>query len=368
MKHQLNPVFALPASFPLARWWPLLGALGLACALGAAPGVASAQSSAPPAAGTASVAIHTAPLSTVWVQPERSAAAQVLARNEARLAAEVPGTVLRWYADVGQTVRAGQVLAQIDPTDLDLALRRAEAARDAAQARLNLAQSQLKRAQELVAQGFFSQEALSQRETEVALLSAERSSAQAQWQTAQRQRAKTTLRAPFAGTVTQRLAQTGEMLAPGSVLFVVTQTAQAEVSAQLPPAEVAGLRASPSVHFEADSGLRQPVAVRWLRTSAALQGGSRTQTVRLGFVQADATPPPGSSGVLRWRDPTPHLPPSLVVRRGEQLGVFVREGNQARFVPLPGAQEGRAAATTLNASTPIVVRGQASLRDGQPLN
>ena len=55
------------------------------------------------------------------------------------------------------------------------------------------------------------------------------------------------------------------------------------------------------------------------------------------------------------------------------LGVFVQRGSgasaAARFVPLPGAQEGRAAALPagLDAATPVIVRGQGALQNGLPI-
>lgn len=344
-------------------------ALALCCSY---PLLGSAQDAASPptpaaTANNVNSGLQVARLDAVWVYPARSAAAQVVPRNESRLAAEVSGPLLRWHADVGATVRAGDVLAQIDPTDLDLALQRAQAARDAAQARLALAQAQLSRARELVAQGFFSQEALAQRQTEVALLQAERDSAQAQWQIARRQRDKTTVRAPFAGAVVQRLAQTGEMVAPGTVLFVLAQTGEPEISTQVTPAEVAGLRAAREIAFDPDGGA-SPLAARLLRVTPTLQGTSRTQTARLAFAAASGGAPAGISGVLRWNDPTPHVSPTLVVRRGSQLGIFVQAQGRARFVALPGAQEGRAAPVSLPGDTAIVVQGQGSLRDGQALN
>ena len=327
--------------------------------------LAWAQSTATVAAPPAP-AVRTARLDAVWEYPWRSAPAQVVARNESRLASEVGGTLLRWTADVGASVKAGEVLAQIDPADLELALQRADAARAAAQARLNLGEAQLARARELVEQGFFSQEALAQRETEVALQMAELAQAQAQWQTAKRQRDKATLRAPFAGTVVQRLAQQGEAVAAGTVLYVLSQQGAAEISATVSTQEVASLRRAQERRFE-PQGESTDWPLTLLRVTPTVQPGSRTQTARLTF-QSQDPPPTGSSGVLRWRDPTPHVPATLLVRRGSGLGVFVQSGTRARFVALPRAEEGRAAPIELPADTAIVVQGQAALRDGQPLN
>jgi RND family efflux transporter MFP subunit len=309
----------------------------------------------------------TARLDQIWQFPQRSAPAQVVARNESRLSAEVSGTVQRWSADVGATVARGEILVQLDPTDLQLRLQRAEAALAAAQARLQLAQAQQQRARELVAQGFFSQEALAQRDTDVMLQEAETRSARLQVDTARRDLAKTTVRAPFAGTVLQRMAQLGEAVQPGGALLVLAETQNPELQAQVVPAELDGLRRSAAMRFEPEGSHEPAVAVKLLRVAAAVQASSRTQTVRLGLL-AGSEPPPGTQGVLRWQDPTPHLPARTVVKRGTALGVFVREGQQARFVPLPEAQEGRMVATRLPPETEIVVQGQAALSDGQRID
>jgi RND family efflux transporter MFP subunit len=354
----------------------LAAVLGFAL-LSASPALGqTAGSPSPQTAPAAAASVQTARLDSVWLQPERSAAATVLARNESRLSAEVGGRVLSWGADVGATVRRGDLLLQIDPTDHELALQRAQAGRDAAVSRLQLGLAQLQRARDLVAQGFFSKEALTQRETEVALQQADLASAEAQLRSARRQLERTRVLAPFAGTVVQRTAQVGETVAPGTPLFVLAESGAAEVQAHVPPAEVPGLRRAGAWQFQPQgSAFVHPL--RLLRVSATVQAANRTQAVRLGWAHdalgtdpgaATGTAPPGSSGVLRWRDPQPHIPAALMVRRGEALGIFVRQGQQARFISLPGAQEGRAAATTLPPDTQVVVRGQAALTDGQALN
>ncbi len=312
----------------------LLATLVLSPPTARAEAQAGAQAQAQAQAASAPLATGNAParasvgvarLDSVWLQPEREAPASVVARNESKLSAETSGVLLRWTADVGARVKRGELLAQIDPRDAELGVQRARAGLDAATTRLKLAQAQLARSRELVAQGFFSQEALAQRETEVALLQTEVSSAQAQLATARRQLDKTSLRAPFDGSVTQRLAQTGEAVAPGSVLFVITESGAAEVNATLSPADVAGLRRATSLRLDTGSGSSH--ALQLLRVSPTLIAPARTQSARLAFKDASTAPPPGTSGSLRWVEQQPHLPPDLLVRRGGVLGVFVQQGS-----------------------------------------
>lgn len=326
-----------------------------------------------PVNGEAPAALRVAvrPLSELVVQPDRDAPAQVVARNESKIAAEQTGIVLEWSADAGETVRKGQVIARLDPRDAELGVQRAQAALDAALARERLAITQLQRARDLVSQGFFSQESLTQRQTETAVLSAEVSAARAQLATAQRQLDKTRILAPFDGIVRERLAQRGESVAPGSVLFLISERGANELSATVNPAETDGLSQTRSAQFVA---LGQSHPVRLLRISSAVSNTARTQSARFEFLQPDKAPPAGLSGTLSWKDARPHLPASLPVRRDGALGVFVVESQPgrtegvARFKPLPGAQEARANPIQLPAETLVVSAGQAGLRDGDRIS
>ncbi|TSE36146.1 efflux RND transporter periplasmic adaptor subunit [Tepidimonas charontis] len=345
----------------------------LACALGWlsaswASSTGSARSADNAAPTVAPALVSTAAWSSVRQYPLRSAPAQLLPRNEARISAEVSGRIERWFADVGQRVAAGAALAQLDATDLALARERARTAWEAAQARLALAESQLRRARELQAQGFLSPEALHQRETEVALQRAEVANTHAQWRSAEHQLSKTVIRAPFAGTVMQRLAQQGEVVATGTPLFVLAELRAPEVQAQLSPADARDLRNARDAELVTRDG--QTVPLRWLRATGAVASGTRLQTVRLAVLGATELLP-GSDGELRWRSAQPHVPPALLVRRGDTLGLFVVDDGaqppRARWVPLPAAQEGRAAPVDLPADARIIVRGQQAVQAGQPV-
>lgn len=315
---------------------------------------------AQPAPAASAPAVTTRPFEQVALRPQREAPASVVPRNETRLAAEVPGRVVRWSADTGATVRRGQLLVELDPTDHRLARDRAGAAAQASQAKLKLAQAQLARARELVEQGFFSREALGARETEVQLAETELAANRAQLESARNALAKTRISAPFAASVKERLAQTGEFIAAGAPVYVLTQTDTPEVSAQVAPLDVASLRASKQVEFV--SGGRG-VPLRLLRVAPTVSVPARTVEVRLAPNPTSVMI--GSAGQLRWHDDRPHLPASLLVQRERRLGVFVVEAGKAKFVPLPEAQEGRAAPAALPAKAEVVVGGQAALRDGQ---
>jgi len=329
--------------------------------------------------GAATVAVSR--FAEVMVYPRREAPATVVPRNESRIAAEVGAAVVEILVDVGQVAPRGAVLARLDDTDFRLALERARAQRDAAASRLALAERQLARARELQQGNFVSPEALNQRETEVMSLRADVRVLDTQVATAQRQLEKTVLRAPFDAAVRGRSAQLGEIAAPGAPLFTLTQLGSPEVSARIPADEAQRLLQAREPMLEAAGG---QYPVRLLRVSPVTDRETRSREARFALAAQDA-PPPGSEGRLLWRDPRPHVPPELLVRRGDAIGVFTvasgegaaagagaaagtgGAGDRARFVAAPGAQEGRPAVLALPPEARIVIRGQAALQDGQPL-
>lgn len=345
---------------PLPLNWLSARLAALSCAFFAAG--ATAQTTAPAAAK-----VTVAPASTVQFFPERDAPAAAVARNESRLGAEIAARIAAIPVEVGQSVPRGAVVVQLDTADAQLAVAQAEAALNSARARLALAESQLGRARELQKQQFISTEALTQRETETAVVRADVATAEAALRGAQRTLEKTVIRAPFAGVVMARPGQVGEIAQPGAPLVVLKDAAPAEVSSPIPADLAADL--GPKLDFEfVAPAMRYPL--RLLRVSPAVQAATRTREARLAFVES--APPAGTEGRLHWKDPQPHLPAELIVQRGRNgasvFGVFVVDAGRAKLVPIAQAQAGRPAPSPLPAAAQVVVAGQAALQDGQPVD
>ncbi|MEZ5659829.1 MAG: efflux RND transporter periplasmic adaptor subunit [Burkholderiaceae bacterium] len=304
--------------------------------------------------------VRTRPFGELATSPVREAPASVAPRNRSRISAETAAIIEKLPVDVGEPVAAGAVLAELDDRDARLALEQAQAQADGLLARLQLAESQLKRARDLKSDNFVTTETVSQRSAEVVGLRAERQAALTRVSIARRQLAKTVIRAPFDAVLAERQAQLGELTGPGSPLFTLVQTGGEEVRAAVPADLASSLSQAADPAFIHD-GRAHPL--RLLRLSPIVDQRSRTREARLVF---EGPPPPtGSDGVLRWRATRLHLPASLIVRRDQGLGVFVVRDARAVFVPLPGAQEGRSAEARLTADERVVVQGQAALRDGE---
>ena len=298
------------------------------------------------------------PLAEIAVYPERVAQAQVVSLNQSRIAAEIAGRIVDLPLEVGQTVARGAVIARLDCRDHELAVDRARATLDMAEARSALARQQGARAQELAQRNFIASEMLDARLAESKSAEAEVSAARAALASAEHTRGKCVLHAPFAAIVGQRLGSVGELATPGTPLYVLIDRGRIEVRAGLSPGEAAELghtRAEP--RFAGESGTAR---VRLIRASPVLDPATRQVEARLRFVSD--TLPAGSGGRLIWRASTPHLPANMLVRRGAQLGVYVLDATQPRFIALPEAREGRPAAVDLPLDARIVTQGQQALR------
>lgn len=307
-------------------------------------------------------AVEVRTLGELTVHLQRDAAATVISANESQIATEIAGRLLAVRVVAGQRVARGELLAQIDPADYRLAVQRAEAAMAQAVARVDLAASQLRRARELVAQGFLSGEAVQSRETEQRVAEADRLAAAAQLATAQNQLARSEIRAPFAGTVRTRQAQVGETVAPGSPLFVLVDRAGIEVVAQLQGADVSLLGGAEQAAFVA-GGRQWPL--RLLRVSPVVDPQTRLVEARFAFV---ADPPSvGTAGRVTWRDTAASLPPAYLAQRNGDYGVFVPSHGKAYFHVLAGVQEGRPARIDLPPEIPLIAGGLAALQPGDAI-
>jgi RND family efflux transporter MFP subunit len=144
------------------------------------------------------------------------------------------GMVSAIRAEAGQFVGRGQVLAEIDSAVQLAQLAQLEAGVVQARADLRLAQAELERAQALVSRGFISKADIDRRTATRDSNQARVSVAQAQVREMQERIARLAIRAPEAGLVLQRMVEPGQVVAPGSgALFRIAAGGQMELRAQV---------------------------------------------------------------------------------------------------------------------------------------
>ena len=309
--------------------------------------------------GQSGIAVRTQPLSEVLVDFERRASAEVLALNDASIAAEVSAVVLTVHVDVGQDVAKGDLLLNLDPLDYLLNLKQAEANLASNRAQLSQAEVKLTRANTLGKNQYVSADELLERKTAVMVYQAQIQVSEVAVAIARRDLEKCSIRAPFDGVVGERMAQVGNFVRNGEALIAVTQLDQFELDARIPDSQAGELADSVQVRFES-RGQSWPVSL--LRMSSVIDSQGRTRRTRFEFVQ-DA-PAVGRSGEIVWKVGEGLLPSNLISRREGILGVFLLDNGKAKFQSLPGAQEGRPSYVSLPASSRVITLGRERLQDG----
>jgi multidrug efflux system membrane fusion protein len=181
-------------------------------------------------------------------------AAEIRARTETRLGFRVGGKMVSRSAEVGQRVKAGDVLARLDPEDLRLSQEAARAAVQAAQVNHDISLADFRRFKELRDQGFISGAELERREAALKSAAAQLDQARAQAAVQGNQAAYTTLVAPAAGVVVGVDAEPGTVLAAGTPVLRLALDGPRDVVFAVPEDAVAA-----GAH---DAGPRRRAAVK----------------------------------------------------------------------------------------------------------
>ncbi len=308
------------------------------------------------------VAVAARSLGDLLVNRELRAPAIVLAANQADVKSQVSALVAEVLRDVGDSVTRGELLIRLDDDNARLALAQARASLRAVDAQIEEARSRLARAEELLQGQFISEEELIARQASLNVLLANRQAQQVAVELAELELSRTRIEAPFTGSIIARTAQVGNYAQPGTPLLTVVQTDRVEIDVELDPRYAAGISGASGFAFHSQ-GQRWPVEL--LRLSQVIDVSSRLVRARFEFTGEAATA--GTAGQLVWNATTGAVPPDLMVQRGDDLGVFVVDGEQARFVPVPDAQQGRAASLELPADSLVITRGQLRLQHGDAI-
>lgn len=207
----------------------------------------------------------------------------VKARTEANLGFRVSGKIIERTVDIGERVKPGDIIARIDPTDLHLAVKSAEAAVISAKAQLDTTALNEKRAQQLVDKGVASTSALDQRKLEHdQAVSAYEAALSARDQAAN-QAAYAELKSDVGGIVTAVPGVAGQVVSAGTPVVTVARDGEKEIAIAVPEQEIRHFTAGKTVdaRFWADTALSLQATVREVAGSA--DPASRTYAVRLSI-------------------------------------------------------------------------------------
>lgn len=171
------------------------------------------------------------------------------AERVATVRAEVPGAVMQTYAEPGQRVGAGALLARLDDTAIRDQALSARAGVATAQNAFDIAKRELERAEALVKAGAIAERDLERARNGALAAETQLANARAIDASARKQLDKTHIVAPFAGVVSARQVNAGDVVGPGAALFTVMDPSTMRLEASVPAQELALIRVGLPVEF-----------------------------------------------------------------------------------------------------------------------
>lgn len=255
-------------------------------------------------------------------------AGEVRARVESRLGFRVGGKLLERPAEVGQAVRAGQLLAQLDPQDLALASQAAQAQVSAAQTQRDLAAADFRRYQELRDKGFISSAELERRQAQLDAAEAAWRQVRAQAAVQGNQAGYSRLVADAAGVVVGVDAEVGQVVAAGAPVVRLARDGARDVVFAVPEGLVARVRPGVLAQVRLGAAGSAAEAATWQASvrevAASADPVTRTYAVKLAL-PADAQVPLGATAYVRLAPQEGQAPaairlPTSALMRGEGSG------------------------------------------------
>lgn len=252
---------------------------------------------------------------------------EVRARVESRLGFRVAGKIVQRQAELGQRVRAGQVLAQLDPKDYQLAADAARAQLASATTQRDLAAADLKRYQALKDQNFISGAELERREATLKAAQATLDQARAQLTSQGNQAGYTTLVSDVSGVVTGIDAEPGQVVSAGAPVVRVAQDGPRDVVFAVPEDKVAQISVGSEVAvrgWAADTALTGRVR----EVAASADASTRTFQIKVA-IDASNAPALGSTVYVTPQTlshagiPAIKLPTSALRQEGQSTAVWV---------------------------------------------
>lgn len=345
------------------------------------------------------VAVQTAVAAAVDWPGTYTASGTVKAKASAIVAARVMGYVRAVNAQLGDRVRVGQLLVQLDTRDFDTALARATAAREeakrgipeadaaiaAAGAQLDLANLTLRRMQELFSKKSVSNQELDEAsarskaaQASVDMAKARRAQLDSRLQQAEQEvrgaelnRSYTEVTAPFSGIIAAKQVEPGSLASPGAPLFTIERDGALRLEAEVEESRLPSIRAGQSVKVQLD-GVGKEIAGRVAEVVPTIDPAARSGIVKIDL-PAMAELRAGLFGRAMFATgtrPAIAVAPAAVVEQGQIASVFVVDNGIARLrmvtigQRLPDQWE---VLSGLTAGETFIVQPPPGLADGAPV-
>ena len=282
--------------------------------------------------------------------------ASLAAPEETDVVAKTTGVLLQLNTEEGQTVKAGQLLAQIDPERTRLEVARASAA-------LKKLEAEADRAKELFDRKLIAADAYEKLRYDVA-------TQKAAVDLAKLELSYTRIQAPISGVISQRMVKRGNLIQLNQPLFHIVNTERLEAVLNVPERELATMNADLPVRMRVDAIPGRDFEGIVSRVSPVVDAGTGTVRVTTEFKSSGALRP-GMFGrievIYDRRDDVLTVPrTALLEGEGEDAVFAVRDGKAVRLPVHLGYIDGSVAEIRdgLNEGDTVVTTGKVALRDG----
>ena len=256
------------------------------------------------------------------------------AERQATVRAELPAAVMQTFAEPGQRVTAGTVLARLDDTAIRDQVLSARAAVTTAGNANDIARRELERAETLMKAGAIAERDVERARNGALAAQTQLANAQAMYSSAQKQQAKTRVVAPFSGIVSARQANEGDVVSPGSALFTIMDPSTMRLEASVPASALASVRVGLPVEFSVSGYASRRFTGRVTRVNPTADPATRQVRIIATIPNAGAALVSGLFAEGRVASETrtaPLLPVGAIDERGVRPSVMrIRNGKVER--------------------------------------
>lgn len=305
---------------------------------------------------------------------EKSYAGEVKARQQTALAFRVGGQITERYADVGDRVRAGQVLARLDVKDAELQKNAARAQLESAQSAARIASDELKRFQQLLPVNAVSRSQYDAVENQYKAAMSSLKQAQSNYDVSSNQTQYNQLTAAKSGVITERNIEAGQVVAAGQAAYQLAVEGERDVVIGVSEQAISGIKQGQRAHVTLWSKPDERFE-GYVREIAPAADQSRTYTVKVALREGAGAIQLGQSARVLFSNTVSgqlNVPLSSVSAQGQQAYVLtVSRDETVRKVPVTLGEYGRESVPVLSglkASDYVVIGGVHLLRDKQKIH
>ncbi|NLI13498.1 efflux RND transporter periplasmic adaptor subunit [Pelotomaculum propionicicum] len=298
-------------------------------------------------------------------------AAKIVPATEVTIIPKVGGRVAEVTVDLGDTVRAGQTLIQLDDTDYSIQVQQMEANLELAVAGQKAAALNLTRYEQLAKTGAVAQHDLDSARTASEQADAQVKQAAAALANARNQVANTAICAPIDGLVSGRQVDIGEMVNTGGTVMTMVDISSVYAEFSIPESEISRLAQGQKIKVRVASVSVEPFEGTLTNLAPAADSSSKTFSARIKIENSAQKLKPGMFAEVELATEEHQqallIPKEAIVEKaGQKLVYLAKEGKAVETRISTGLMEGEMAEVLegLQEGDPVITAGQALVQNG----